>query len=120
MIQHEGLGWRLASDSSRQPFSYLIGGENWAVELSEKEWNSLSLVICELTDQHKLLQSQLMPEESISVELERLPWWASIDGFKDKWSLKLILLGDGDSDRSMEMYWPIPIGQVVTSLIRKM
>ncbi len=120
MIQHEGPGWRLAWDSSRKLFPYLIGGENWAFELSEKEWHALAAIICDLTDQHRVLQSQLMPEESISVELERLPWWACIDGLKDKWSLKLILLGDDHSSRSLEMYWPIPIGQVVTSLIRKM
>ena len=37
MIQQEGPGWRLAHDLSRNGFPFLIGGEFWAVELTEME-----------------------------------------------------------------------------------
>ncbi|ABX09479.1 DUF1818 family protein [Prochlorococcus marinus] len=123
MIEHEGPGWRLAWDPSKKNYPFLIGGENWAFEVSEREWKILVQIINELIDQHQSLKNQLMPEESISLELERTPCWACIEGNKNSWSLKLILEGD-DSDgyqsRSVEMYWPIPIAQMITAGLRKM
>jgi len=120
MIQHEGPGWRLAWDSSKDNYSFLIGGENWAFELTQDEWNSLVPIIGDLIDQHKGLKNQLMPEETISIEAERYPWWACIDGNKHNWSLKLILLGKDSERRSMEAYWPIPSAQAITSEMRIM
>ena len=61
-----------------------------------------------------------MPEESFSIELEKKPWWVCIDGKNETWSLKLILIGESQDGRSMEMYWPEPIGPVVTSSMRTM
>ena len=63
MIQQEGLGWRLERDTSKKKFSFLIGGDNWAVELSEYEWESLCPVVLNLIDQYEKLKSQLMIEE---------------------------------------------------------
>ncbi len=120
MISKEGPGWRLAKDLSKKNFSFLIGGSNWAVELSEKEWNSLLPIVADLVDQHKQLEDQLMPEESISLEMERGSWWACIDGNKDNWTLKLILMGNGIDQRGLEMFWPVPIAQVVVSTLRTM
>ena len=64
MIQQEGPGWRLARDTSRTSFPIMIGGDVWAFELTEKEWTSLIPLINELINQHKILESQLMKEES--------------------------------------------------------
>ena len=63
MIQSEGPGWRLARDLSRKDFPVLIGGEGWAIELTEQEWTSLVPLINDLTDQHQQLENQLMAEE---------------------------------------------------------
>ena len=76
MIQSEGSGWRLERDKSRLKFSVLIGGDNWAVELSEKEWNSLKPVVLRLLEQYESCRSTLMPEEvilrSLSVLLKNI------------------------------------------------
>ena len=120
MIHNEGPGWRLVRDTSRKNFSTLIGGENWAVELSEDEWNELNQVIEKLIDQYGQIKTRLMPEEKISIELEQSIWWGSLEGNHVSWSLKLILCGDSTNQRSVEIYWPIPTAQTVTSVMRTM
>ncbi|WP_320666985.1 DUF1818 family protein [Prochlorococcus sp. MIT 1307] len=118
MIQHEGSGWRVARDSSRSSFPVLIGGDGWALELTEEEWTSLIPLLEDLIEQHKKLENQLIPEESISLEIERKPWWACLDGDRDSWSLQLILGDHGTSIRGFEVYWPIPAAQSITSAMR--
>ncbi len=118
MIQKEGLGWRLAKDSSKGKFPVLIGGKNWAFELTELEWVSLVQVVNDLVAEHRKIESELMPEELISLEIERQSWWACLDGDRYSWSLKLILQGDGRSERGVEGYWPVPAAQEFVSAMR--
>ncbi len=120
MIEYEGPGWRLVRDSSRKDFPYLIGGDGWSVEISETEWKELIPLIFDLIGQHKNLQDQLMPEEKISLEIERKAYWAHLDGNKDLWSLKIIIDGKEQNNRSLEVYWPIPNAQLITSAMRTM
>ncbi len=119
MIQHEGPGWRLARDSDREKFPVLIGGENWAIELSELEWASLVSLIDELTEQHQKLRDQLMLEESLFLEKELHPWWGCLDGDCSSWSLKFVLQGDGETLRGVEFHWPIPAAQAFVIAMRK-
>ncbi len=118
MLEKEGSGWRLARDSSRKNFPVLIGGKYWAIELTENEWIDLLQLVIDLVDEHKKLQNQLMKEETVSLELERHPWWACIDGDRKEWSLHLILEGDGIHKRGVEAYWPTPSAQYVTNEMR--
>ncbi len=120
MVQQEGPGWRLSRDISRNPFPVLIGGENWAFELTEYEWTILAPLIGELLDEHQRLESQLMPEESISLEIERNPWWACIEGDRNSWSLKVVLEGALDGSRSVEGFWPGPASQAIALAMRTM
>ena len=60
-----------------------------------------------------------MDEESISLELEQLPWYIELKGKKNQWSLRFIF-DSQDQTRSFEMYWPIPIAQYLFSEIKKM
>ena len=68
MIQQEGPGWRLAHDSSRHGFPFLIGGEFWAVELTALEVEGLHALLVELDHQHTQIRDQLMEEESITLQ----------------------------------------------------
>ena len=120
MVQYEGPGWRLARDNSRIHFPVMIGGDGWALELTEKEWICLLDLINDLIDQHKKLKSQLMKEELISLELERNHWWVCLDGNRDSWSLKLIFEYNGEHSRGFEAYWPIPAAQGITSAMSNM
>ena len=120
MIQNEGPGWRLARDTSRTNFTVIIGGAGWTVELTEQEWISLMPIVDGLVNQHDQLVGQLMPEESICLEMEREPWWACLEGDRESWSLQLILEGDSHHLRGFEAYWPIPAAQAIANAMRLM
>ena len=120
MIQQEGPGWRLARDPSRGIFSVLIGGEGWAIELTENEWESLVKVIRQLLDQYQQLQNTLMKEETITLELEQQQWWVCIDGNCSSWSLQVIFHGDCNQSRGFEAFWPTPASQAIATAMRKM
>ena len=120
MIQEEGPGWRLASDSSRTDFPVLMGGDGWAIELTQQEWDSLIPIIAELIKQHKQLENQLMPEEAICLEIERQPWWGCLDGDRNSWSLRLVFEEKSKHMRGFEAYWPIPAAQSITNAMRYM
>ena len=118
MIEHEGPGWRVARDSLRSRFPVIIGGDGWAIELSEKEWNSLMEVIKDLTNQHKKLDNVLMPDESVCLEIEKHSWWGCLDGDKKSWSLQLVLESNENHSRGFEAFWPIPAAQSITSAMK--
>ena len=118
MIQQEGSGWRLARDSSRKKFPYLIGGPNWAIELTEDEWYSLFSIINELISHHAQLINKLVPEEIICIEKEKTPWWACLEGDSTSWSLKVVLNGEVNGLRGAEGFWPIPTAQAFAFAMR--
>ena len=60
-----------------------------------------------------------MDEESITLELEKLPWYIQLEGKKNEWSLRFVFESQ-DKTRSFEMYWPIPIAQNLFYEIKKM
>ncbi len=120
MIKKEGPGWRIIRDSSRDNFSTLIGGENWAIELNKFEWEHLVKLVIDLSDQYKSVREQLMGEEDITLELERSPWLAILKGDQNGWNLRLILSGSGLLNRGAEVYWPRNVTNHVTNAMRKM
>ena len=120
MIKKEGLGWRIIRDPSRDKFSFLIGGENWAIELDKSEWENLVKVVIEVSDQYKSLIDQLMGDEDITLELERSPWLAILKGDQYGWNLRLILSANGLSNRGAEVYWPRNVTNDVANAMRTM
>ena len=120
MDHQEGPGWRLARDISRNPFPVLIGGEGWAFELTENEWKVLVPVIGELLEQHRNIESQLMPDESICLEMEREPWWVCLEGDRHAWTIKVVLEGGLESIRGVEGFWPAPASQAMALAMRTM
>ena len=120
MIKKEGLGWRIIRDLSRDDFSTLIGGESWAIELNKIEWETLVRVVVDLSDQYNDCKDQLMGDEDITLELERSPWLAILQGNKDGWNLKLILNSSGSLNRGAEIFWPSNVTSYVASAMRTM
>ena len=120
MLKKEGPGWRIIRDSSRDNFSTLIGGETWAIELNESEWNNLVKVVMDLLDQYKSVKEQLMGDEDITLELERSPWLAILKGDKYGWSLRLVLSASGLLNRGAEVYWPRNVTNHVANAMRTM
>ena len=111
--------WRIHKDFKKGKFCFLIGVDNWAIELQKSEFYSLYLLLKTINDQLLGIKNELMDEEFITLELERLPWYVELEGKKNEWSLRFVFESQ-EQTRSFEMYWPIPIAQNLFYEIKKM
>ena len=111
--------WRLIRDFKKGKFCFLIGVDNWSIELQKSEFNSLYFLLLRINEQLLGIENELMDEESISLELEQLPWYIVLEGKKNEWSLRFVFESQ-DQTRSFEMYWPIQIAQNLFYEIKKM
>ncbi len=111
--------WKLLKDFKKGKFCFLIGVDNWSIELQKSEFNSLYFSLLKIQEQLLCIKNELMDEESISLELELLPWYIELEGKKNEWSLRFVFESQ-DQTRSFEMYWPIPIAQNLFYEIKKM
>jgi len=112
-------GWRLLRDFKKGKFCFLIGVDNWSIELQKSEFYSLYLLLLRINEQLLVIKDQLMDEESITLELEKLPWYIQLEGKKNEWSLRFVFESQ-EQTRSFEMYWPIPIAQALFYEIKNM
>ena len=111
--------WRLLRDFNKGKFCFLISVDNWSIELQKSEFSSLYFLLLRINEQLLGIKDQLMDEESITLELEQLPWYIELQGKKNEWSLRLVFESQ-DQTRSFEMYWPIPIAQNLFYEIKNM
>ncbi len=111
--------WRLLRDFKKGKFCFLIGVDNWSIELQKSEFHSLYLLLQKINKQLLDIKNQLMEEESISLELEKLPWYIKLEGKKNEWSLRFVFESQ-ELTRSFEMYWPIPIAKDLFNEIKNM
>ena len=111
--------WRLLKDLKKGKFCFLIGVDNWSIELQKSEFHTLYLLLLKINEQYLDVKNELMDEESINLELEKLPWYIELEGKKNEWSLRFVFESQ-DQTRSFEMYWPIPIAQSLFYEIKKM
>ena len=111
--------WRILRDFKKGKFCFLIGVDNWSIELQKSEFNSLYFLLIRINEQLLEIKNELMEEESITLELEQLPWYVELEGTKYQWSLRFVFESQ-DSSRSFEMYWPIPLAQNLFYEIKKM
>ena len=111
--------WRLLRDFKKGKFCFLIGVDNWSIELQKSEFHSLYLLLLRINKQLLGIKNELMDEESITLELEQLPWFIELVGKKNEWSLRFVFESQ-DQTRSFEMYWPIPIAQNLFYEIKNM
>ena len=111
--------WRLSKDFKKGKFCFLIGVDYWSIELQKSEFYSLYVLLLKLNAQLLNIKNELMDEEFVSLEIEKLPWYIELEGKKNEWSLRFVFESQ-DQTRSFEMYWPIPIAQNLFYEIKKM
>ena len=111
--------WRLLKDFKKGKFCFLIGVDDWSIELQKSEFHSLYLSLLKIYEELLDIKNELMDEESITLELEQLPWFIELEGKKNEWSLRFVFESQ-DQTRSFEMYWPIPIAQSLFYETKKM
>ncbi|MBE9068459.1 DUF1818 family protein [Leptolyngbya cf. ectocarpi LEGE 11479] len=101
----EGSGWRLGWDQDRTPFQALVGGESWAIELTQEEFETLGHLAKQLAATMTAMASELMPDERITLEQETQQLWMEADGFHHSYSLRFIVL----TGRGAEGTWPTAV-----------
>ena len=111
--------WKLLRDFKKGKFCFLVGVDNWSIELQKSEFDSLYFLLQKMNEQLLVIKNELMDEESISIELEQLPWFIELEGKNNEWSLRFVFESQ-DQTRSFEMYWPIPIAQSLFYEIKEM
>ena len=111
--------WRLHKDLKKGKFCFLIGVDDWSIELQKSEFHSLYLLLSRINKQLLAIKNELMDEESITLELEQQPWYIELEGKKNEWSLRFVFESQ-DQTRSFEMYWPIQIAQNLFYEIKNM
>ena len=111
--------WSISKDFKKGKFCFLIAVNNWAIELQKSEFYSLYLLLSKLNKQLFEINNQLMEEELINLEIEKLPWYIELEGKKNEWNLRLVFESQ-EQTRSFEMYWPIPIAQNLFYEIKNM
>ena len=111
--------WRLLRDFKKGKYCFLIGVDNWAIELQKNEFHSLYLLLLRVNEQLLDIKNELMDEEYISLELEQIPWYVELKGKKNDWSLRFVFESQ-EQTRSFEMYWPIQIAQCLFYETKKM
>ena len=102
--------WSLAKDHKKGTYCFLIRVNNWAVELKENEFYSLYILLIRLNEQFLEIKKDLLDEEFITLEIEKLPWYIELEGKKNEWSLRLVFESQ-EQTRSFEMYWPTTIAE---------
>ena len=111
--------WRVYRDYKKGKFCFLIGVDNWSIELQKNEFYLLYCLLIKIHEQFLNIKNELLDEEYITLELEQLPWYVELNGKKNNWSLRFVFESQ-DETRSFEMYWPIPIAQNLFFEIKKM
>ena len=111
--------WRLLRDFKKGKYCFLIGVDNWAIELQKNEFHLLYLSLLRINEQFLDIKNELMDEESICLELEQMPWYIELKGKKNEWSLRFVFESQ-EQTRSFEMYWPIQIAKNLSYEIKRM
>lgn len=100
---HQGAGWRLGWDQSGQEFQGLLGTDEWAVELTQREMQDFCRLVQQLAQQMTQMQAHLMPEETLACEVETERVWIEVTGNPQAYSLRMMLI----SGRRVEGEWSV-------------
>jgi hypothetical protein len=106
-----GKGWRIGWNPDAQEYQGLLGGEDWAIELSEAELQDFCRLLEQLTQAMSQIAEELMDEERIACEAESSLLWMEVEGYPDAYSLRFIL----NQGRRCEGNWT---EQAVTELTK--
>ncbi len=109
----EGHGWRLGWNPDAAVFKGLVGGDRWAVEMTQDEFDDFCRLSRQLADTLQAMSAELMDEERIACEHETEHIWVAVEGFLHQYSLQFILLNGRRSEGS----WP---DAVVPDLMQNM
>jgi len=97
-----GPGWRIGWNPEASQYKGLVGGDAWAVELTEAELNDFCRLLEQLAQTMIQIAAELMDEEKIACEAESDLLWMEAEGYPQAYSLRFIL----NTGRRSEGSWP--------------
>ncbi|MDJ0659948.1 MAG: DUF1818 family protein [Crocosphaera sp.] len=112
-ILKKGQGWRLGWNPQALAYPGLVGGEDWAMELTAVEFADFCRLFEQLATTMNQMAEELMEEERIACEAESDLLWLEVEGFPHAYSVRLIL----NQGRCCEGNWP---AEVVRELYQEM
>lgn len=86
-----GIGWRIGWNPQADTYQGLVGGDNWAIELTEAELHDFCRLLEQLSETMNQMAQELMDEERIACEAESDLLWMEVEGYPNDYSLRLIL-----------------------------
>lgn len=98
----KGAGWRLGWNPEAECYQGLVGGEDWALELTAAELEAFCRLLQQLAVTMAEMAGELMDEERIACEVESDGLWLEAEGFPHAYSVRLIL----QQGRCCEGNWP--------------
>jgi hypothetical protein len=87
----KGTGWRLGWNPNAVPYQGLIGGKDWAIELTKAEFKDFCRLFKQLAETMEIMSQELMDGEKIACEAESDFLWLEVEGYPHAYSLRLIL-----------------------------
>jgi hypothetical protein len=99
-----GQGWRLGWKPDVAEYQGLVGGDDWAIELTEAELNDFCRLLAQLAQTMNQMASELMDQEKITCEAESDLLWMEVEGYPSAYTLRFIL----NAGRRCEGGWPTP------------
>jgi hypothetical protein len=97
-----GAGWRIGWDAQAPVYQGLIGGDDWAMELTAAEIDDFCRLFEQLAQTMQQMAAELMDDERIACEAESDLLWLEVEGYPHAYELRLIL----HSGRRCEGNWP--------------
>jgi hypothetical protein len=96
-----GSGWRIGWNPNAPEYKGLVGGDAWAIELTEAELNDFCRLLTQLTQTMSQMAAELMDQEKIACEAESDLVWMEVEGYPHAYSLRFIL----NTGRGCEGSW---------------
>lgn len=115
-----GEGWRLRVDPRRQPFSVLIGGRDWAAELTAREAGQVRTAVATLLRQLEATAPLLMPDETLELEHASGGLWMQLSGTPDAWALRFLIddtARGAERARGLEGGWDCRASQALAAAL---
>jgi hypothetical protein len=87
----KGNGWRIGWNPEADIYKGLVGGDDWAIELTEAEFNDFCRLLEQLAQTMNRMAEELMDEERIACEVESDLLWMEVEGYPHAYSVRFIL-----------------------------
>jgi hypothetical protein len=86
-----GSGWRLGWNPQATDYQGLVGGEDWAIELTQTELDDFCRLLGQLAQTMSQMGDELMDEEKILCEADSDLLWMEVEGYPHAYTLRFIL-----------------------------